>query len=191
MNFKVPTLYKRLLAFVAVIGPIFWLVFTEDGQRRTDTVVLTLWGEDEIKLNLQALDNQVTEEEFMKVFPDIEWQCQDQVSPFGNRLCASKIGVFNGIPAHYVTVFFHDKWVNGVKVGYRKKYHTQLKTQLWQQMGSPIPEGTDQPRVKRGPDSVLHWSTNTGHVILKEELAENEEPSLMWLPFSMLPNSSS
>ena len=56
MNFKIPSFYKRILAFFVVIGPIFWLVFTEDGQRRTDIVLLTLWGEDEIALNLKALD---------------------------------------------------------------------------------------------------------------------------------------
>jgi hypothetical protein len=189
MNFKLPTLYKRLLAFVAVIGPTFWLVFTEDGQRRTDTVILTLWGEDEIKLNLQALDNQVTEADFLKVFTDIDWQCKDEPNPFGNRLCASRIGVFNGIPSQYVTVFFHDQWVNGVKVGYRRNYHEQLKQQLWLQMGNPS-TNEDQAPTERSSDNVLHWSTNNGHVILKDELKENEEASLMWLPFSMLPSSS-
>lgn len=189
MNFKLPSLYKRLLAFFVVIGPIFWLVFTEDGQRRTDTVVLSLWGEDEIKLNLQALDNQVTETEFLKVFPDITWQCQDEVTPFGNRLCATRIGIFNDIPSRYITVFFHDKWVNGVKIGYRRKYHQQLKQQLWQQMGNPV-TNSDNPQTEENNDPVLHWTTNTGHVILKDKLEDNEEASLMWLPFSMLPSNS-
>ncbi|MES9941010.1 MAG: hypothetical protein ABW104_12865 [Candidatus Thiodiazotropha sp. 6PLUC2] len=188
MNLKLPPLYKRLLAFVAVIGPIFWLVFTEDGQRRTDTVVLSLWGEDEIKLNLQALDNQVTESEFMQVFPDITWQCQDEVGPFGNRLCASRIGIFNGIPAQFITVFFHDKWVNGVKIGYRREYHEHLKQQLWQQMGNPVPNSVT-PQTTENRPSVLHWTTDNGHVILKDSLETNEEASLMWLPFSMLPSN--
>jgi hypothetical protein len=189
MNFKLPTLYKRLLAFVAVIGPIFWLVFTEDGQRRTDTVVLTLWGEEEIKLNLQALDNQITEDEFKKIFPDIPWQCKDEASSFGNRLCASRIGVFNGIPSHYITVFFQNNWVNGAKIRYRRKYHNQLKQQLWQQMGNPAPDHAI-PQSQESEDPILHWSTNNGHIILKDKLRKNEEASLMWLPFSMLPSNS-
>jgi hypothetical protein len=188
MNLKLTSLYKRLLAFFIVIGPIFWLVFTEDGQRRTDTVVLTLWGEDEIKLNLQALDNQVTETEFMKVFPDISWQCEDEVTPFGNRLCATHIGIFNDIPSQYITVFFHDSWVNGVKIGYRRKYHEQLKQQLWQQMGDPV-TNSDKSQTEESKATVLHWTTNTGHVILKDKLEDNEEASLVWLPFSMLPSN--
>jgi hypothetical protein len=189
MNLKLPTLYKRLLAFVVVIGPIFWLVFTEDGQRRTDSVVLALWGEDEIALNLQALDNQVTESELMKVFPKLTWQCQDEVSTFGNRLCASRIGIFNDIPAHYITVFFDKQWINGVKIGYRRNYHEQLKQQLWQQMGRPTHDN-DQSQELEVSGIVLHWTTNSGHIILKEELHNNEEAALIWLPFSMLPSNS-
>ncbi|MCU7893078.1 MAG: hypothetical protein KZQ78_16375, partial [Candidatus Thiodiazotropha sp. (ex Ustalcina ferruginea)] len=78
MNLKLPSFYKRILTFFVVIGPIFWLVFTEDGQRRTDSVVLTLWGEDDISLNLKVLDNQITEEELKQVFPDVEWLCDDE-----------------------------------------------------------------------------------------------------------------
>jgi hypothetical protein len=85
MNFKIPPFYKRFLIFFIVIGPIFWLVFTEDGQRRTDIVLLTLWGEDELALNMSALNNQVSEEDLKKVFADITWACKDELSSFGNR----------------------------------------------------------------------------------------------------------
>ena len=189
MNLKLPSFYKRILAFFVVIGPIFWLVFTEDGQRRTDSVVLTLWGEDEIALNLKALDNQVTESEFKQVFPELEWQCKDEISPFGNRLCASRIGIFNDIPAHYITVFFHDQWINGVKIGYRRNYHNQLKQQLWQQFGAPATNG-DQPQAIQEMGSVLRWTSDRGNVILKENLQEQEEAALLWLPFSMMPGQS-
>ncbi|MCU7924007.1 MAG: hypothetical protein KZQ88_15060 [Candidatus Thiodiazotropha sp. (ex Dulcina madagascariensis)] len=186
MNLKLPSFYKRILAFFVVIGPIFWLVFTEDGQRRTDSVMLALWGEDEISLNLKVLDNRITENELKQVFTDVAWSCQDEASSFGNRLCASRIGTFNAIPAHYISVFFHDQWINGVKVGYRRIYHEQLKQQLWQQLGAPTTEN-EQVQAIRGMGSVLHWTTDTGNVILKEALSEKEEPALLWLPFSVMP----
>ncbi|MEL0586438.1 MAG: hypothetical protein AAES65_16340 [Candidatus Thiodiazotropha sp. (ex. Lucinoma kazani)] len=186
MNLKLPSFYKRILAFFVVIGPIFWLVFTEDGQRRTDSVVLTLWGEDDIALNLKVLDNQITEEELKQVFPDVEWLCDDEVSSFGNRLCVSRIGIFNGIPAHYISVFFHDQWINGVKVGYRRNYHEQLKQQLWQQLGAPS-NNSEPVQVVQGMESVLHWITASGNVILKKALTEQEEPALLWLSFSVIP----
>ncbi|MCU7843357.1 MAG: hypothetical protein KZQ93_05910 [Candidatus Thiodiazotropha sp. (ex Monitilora ramsayi)] len=186
MNFKLNPIYKRLLAFIVVIGPIFWLVFTEDGQRRTDSVVLFLWGEDEIHLNLEALDDQFTEAQLKEVFPDIQWQCQDEASSFGNRLCASRIGTFNSMPARYITVFFHDQWVNGLKVVYRRIYHDQLIQQLFQQMGNPITEnmkGSETPQA----DTILRWDTGKGNVILKHVLNEAEEPALLWLPHSVMP----
>ncbi|MES9945758.1 MAG: hypothetical protein B6D77_15135 [gamma proteobacterium symbiont of Ctena orbiculata] len=187
MNFKIPSFYKRILAFFVVIGPIFWLVFTDDGQRRTDIVLLTLWGEDEIALNLKALDNQVSEEDLKQVFPDITWTCEDELSNFGNRLCASRIGIFNDIPAHYVTIFFLDRWINGVKIGYRGQYHEILKQQLWQQLGAPANSNPQIPTIQ-GMESVLHWVTDSGNVILKDSLQEDDEAALLWLSLSIIPN---
>ncbi|MEW8690707.1 MAG: hypothetical protein AB2535_06445 [Candidatus Thiodiazotropha endolucinida] len=188
MNFKIPSFYKRFLVFFIVIGPIFWLVFTEDGQRRTDIVLLTLWGEDEIALNLEALDNQISEEDLKQVFPDIFWTCKDELSGFGNRLCAARIGIYNDIPAHYVTIFFHDSWINGVKIGYRGNYHELLKKQLWQQLGAPANRNPQIP-VIQGMESVIHWVTKSGNVILKESLKEDDEAALFWLSFSIIPPS--
>lgn len=188
MNFKIPTFYKRFLIFFIVIGPIFWLVFTEDGQRRTDIVLLTLWGEDELALNMAALNNQVSEADLKKVFPDITWSCSDELSSFGNRICASRIGIFNDIPAHYVSVFFHDNWINAVKVGYRSNYHGLLIQQLRQQLGAPLGNAPETPVIE-GMDSILHWVTDAGNVILKEKLEARDEAALLWLSFSIVPPS--
>ncbi len=178
---KLNPLYKRLMAFIIVIAPIYWLIFTEDGQRRTDSVVLFLWGEDEIKFNLQALDDRFTEQELHQVFPDIDWKCQDTPTDFGNRLCAAKIGIFNGVPAHFIAVYFRDEWINGARIGYRRIYHDQLIQQLLQQMGQPVRENADTPGGDR--EVILRWDTSRGNVLLKQILKEAEEPALLWLPY--------
>ena len=181
MSLKLNPLYKRLMAFIIVIVPIYWLIFTEDGQRRTDSVVLYLWGEDEIKFNLEALDDRFTENELRQVFPDIAWKCQDTRTDFGNRLCASKIGIYNGIPARFIAVYFSDQWINGVRIGYRRRYHDQLIEQLLLQLGQPVKENTDAP----GGDAevILRWDTSRGNVLLKQILKTEEEPALLWLPY--------
>ena len=184
MNLKLPTLYKRLLAFVIVIAPIYWLIFTEDGQRRTDSVVLFLWGEDEIKFNLEALDDRFTEQELREVFPDIDWKCQDIDTDFGNRLCAAKIGIYNGIPARFIAIYFRDEWVNGVRISYRRIYHDQLIQQLLQQMGQPVTEPVDS--AAGDGETILRWDTGRGNVVLKQVLRETEEPALLWLPYPTL-----
>ena len=180
MNFKLPTLYKRLLAILIVAGPFSWLVFTEDGQRRTDSVLLRLAGEKEISLNLKALDNRFSEDELKKAFPDIDWQCRDQASNFGNRLCASSIGVYNGIPSRLIAVYLQDRRISGLKLVYRPNYHEQLLQQLLQQLGQPQREnklGDGAPQ----PDTILRWQTGEGTVILKQRLAQQDEPALIWL----------
>jgi len=178
---KLNPLYKRLIAFLIVIGPIYWLLFTDDGQRRTDSVVLFLWGEDEIKFNLEALDDRFSEDDLRKVFPDIDWKCQQTVTDFGNRLCAAKIGIYNGIPARFIAVYFRDQWINGVRIGYRPIYHDQLLQQLLQQMGQPVKENGDTPAGDG--DTILRWDTDRGNVLLKQVLSEGEEPALLWLPY--------
>jgi hypothetical protein len=182
MNLKLNPLYKRLMAFIIVIIPIYWLIFTEDGQRRTDSVVLYLWGEDEIKFNLEALDDRFTENELREIFPDIDWKCQNTRTDFGNRLCAAKIGIYNGIPARFIAVYFRDEWINGVRIRYRRRYHEQLIQQLLQQLGQPAKESveTSQPGVT---ETLLRWDTSRGNVVLKQVLKSDEEPSLVWLTY--------
>ena len=188
MNLKLNPVYKRLLAVVVVIAPIFWLVFTEDGQRRTDSVVLFLWGESEIKLNLKALDNQFTEQDLKTVFPDIEWKCQDTKTEFGDRLCASRIGTYNGIPSHAIAIFFMHDRINGVRINYRRIYHDQLVQQLWQQLGSPM-KLAPNPQDKTATDTILRWDTGKGYVIVKQTLGKSEEPALLWLPHGVAPQA--
>ncbi len=176
---KLNPLYKRLMAFLIVIAPIYWLLFTDDGQRRTDSVVLFLWGEDEIKFNLEALDNHFTEADLLKVFPDIDWKCQETATDFGNRLCAAKIGIYNGIPARFIAVYFRDQWISGVRIGYRPIYHDQLLQQLLQQLGKPVKENAGTPDAES--NAILRWDTGRGNVLLKQALSEGEEPALLWL----------
>ena len=53
---KKPKLHKTLLVLVMVFTPAFWLLLTDDGMRVSDTALLWLMGEDEIKLNVREID---------------------------------------------------------------------------------------------------------------------------------------
>ncbi|MCG8061562.1 MAG: hypothetical protein N0E38_17315, partial [Candidatus Thiodiazotropha endolucinida] len=78
--------------------------------------------------------------------------------------------------------------INGVKIGYRGNYHELLKQQLWQQLGAPANNNPQIP-VIQGMESVIHWVTKSGNVILKESLKEDDEAALFWLSFSIIPPS--
>lgn len=180
MNYKLPLLYKKLLILAVVFGPIVWLMFTEDGQRRTDTAVLWLFGEAEIKMELSALDTQFTEDELREVYPDLKWQCQERATPYGDYLCVSRIGVFNGIPSKYITFFFDAGQLSALKLHYRNSNHTQLLSLLHQQLGQADNE-TRTSVTAPDPDEVLQWRTAYGLVVMKRQLKEDEEPSLFWI----------
>lgn len=185
MDYRLPELYKKLLILAVVFCPIVWLMFTEDGQRRTDTVVLWLFGEDEIKMELRALDTRFTEEELRKVYPDLPWQCQERSTPYGDYLCVSRIGVFNGIPSRYITFFFDAGQLSAVKLHYRENNHNQLLSQLHRQLG----QADDEVRASvtaPDPDEILQWHTSYGTVVMKRQLQENEEPSLFWITTNRL-----
>ena len=54
---KKPNIHKTLLVLVMVFTPAFWLLLTDDGRRVSDTALLWLMGEDEIKLNVREMDS--------------------------------------------------------------------------------------------------------------------------------------
>ncbi len=173
-------MYKRLLLVAIVVGPIFWLVFTEDGQRRSDAVLLWLLGKDEMRINLKALSPALKKSDIEKVYANINWQCTTRHSAFGDSLCAANIGLYNDIPAKYITLFFADDRLNGLKLEYLSHYHDQILKQLYLQLGKPEQNPADKPG---GP--VYRWLTEYGMVIAKKKLQEGDEPALLWLPMSM------
>ncbi|RDH88019.1 MAG: hypothetical protein DIZ78_02350 [endosymbiont of Escarpia spicata] len=178
-------LYKKLILLGIVIGPIFWLVFTDDGQRRSDSVFLWLKGENSIEFNLKELDAALTETELKTVYPDITWQCETRETSFGDRLCLTLIGTFNGIPAKYLTLFFADQRISALKLIYHPGYHKQLQGQLLQQLG----DAEDESRAAvtaPAPESIVRWRTNHGEVVVKRKLTEDEEAALFWLSPSRL-----
>ncbi len=165
------SLYRRLLLLVVVLAPVFWLVFTKDGQRVSDAALLWMLGKDDIRVNPKALSPALTRDELMKLYADIDWRCQQRHSTFGNSLCAAPIGLYNDIPAKYITLFFRADHLGAVKVEYLARYHEQILKQLRRQLGPP-----------QGDDTVYRWPTAGGMIIAKRHLADGDEPALLWIP---------
>lgn len=168
--------HKRLFLVIIVVAPMYWLLFTEDGKRRSDTLILWLAGGDPIDINFKVLDNQYSVADWQKVFSDIDWSCKDEQTFFGDQYCYSEISSYNGIPAKYLTVFFKDSHVNAVKLVYRNQYHQQLGKDLYQQLGTPLHQQHESEE-----NDMLQWHTDHGTVMLKTELKPNEQASLIWL----------
>jgi len=179
MTMKVNPWFKTLMVMAMVIGPMYWLMFTTDGQRRTDSVMLQLFGAEGMELDLNKLDARLSEEELRKVYPELDWQCADAAQGGGayggDRVCVAAIGSWNGMPAYRVAFHFLNGHVRAMQLDYRAAYQQSLLEQLHQQLGRPLGGGAG------ADDGVLQWSTGSGVVVIKEQLQPSDQPALIWL----------
>lgn len=177
---KKPSIHKTLLILLLVFIPPYWLIFTDDGMRMSDTALLWLMDEDEIKFNVGELDSSFTRQDIQKVFSENEWVCGDKETPFGNNICAAKIGTFNGYPSRLLTIYFRDDNISAFKLIYRVQYHKQFIGYFIEQLGQPT---NVEAAISDGPNAanVLEWDLNGGVLLMTKELGEADEPSLLWL----------
>ena len=170
-RFKIPRLYKTILALTVVIGPFSWLMFTEDGQRRADLMILAFKDSPFIEMRLDTLASSATESQVREFLPDVVWQCQNNRTPFGERNCVTPIGAFNDTPAHYVVMYFENDALQAMKIVYRGRYHDYLLSLTETMLGEPAAQS-----------GVLEWKTDRGVVVMQERVSRNEaEPSLFWM----------
>ena len=171
---KLNPLYKKLVLLAIVFGPIFWFVFTEDGQRRTDMILISLLkGTEDMNIAFGKLQGTALETDIRGNFPEVPFQCEDHASEFGDRVCASSIASFNGTPARYAAVFFHGGRLSAVKMTYQPHYHDYVNRILRIELGQPIKESNG---------SVWRWNTDHGTVLISvDQPGEREEPTVIWL----------
>ena len=173
-------LHKSILILLLVLTPPYFLMFTDEGARISDNVILWLFGKERADLNLKELDPGYTREEMLTVFPDLEWDCREQPVGFGDNLCAAEIGAFNDYPSQSLTLYFRGNRISAVKVLYRDDYHEQVVGHLIQQFGQPL-NVEDAMNASPDPELVLEWDTGRGLVLVKKDLQGTDEPSLVWL----------
>jgi len=180
MNLRLHPLYKKLLMLAIVIGPIFWLVFTDDGQRRTDRAMLYVFGDGgELNLAIENLSSGMTEPEFRELFPELKLSCDDGLNPFGDRLCTAEVDDFSGIPARAFTLFLSGEALRAAKLNYRRAYHETLARELTRRVGSPVPQSLSTPEPVEGP---LSWVVDDGLLLMPPEAPESDrDAALMWL----------
>jgi len=180
MNLRLNPLYKKLLLLSLVLGPMIWLVLTEDGQRRSDLVLLYLFGKEELNLAIENLDGNMTEKDFRALFPELPLKCDEGANPFGNRLCTAEIGAFSAIPARAFTLFLQDDLLRAAKVNYRRAYHKTLEDQLSSRLG--MRGGHDGS----GTDAVS-WQVRDGLLLMPPAKPDDDsEAALLWLSSAAL-----
>lgn len=169
-------LYLRLLLVIAVIAPMYWLIFTEDGQRRADSVMLALFADgSELNLSLAALQSNARIEDFKENFPDLNWQCETNAeAPKGLR-CRADVTTFNQIPAWSAQLdFVRDRLLN-FSLRYRSAYQQQMRDALESNFGTAKPS-------TGGSEELLVWRTEHGRILVPaKDVKEKEVPALVWV----------
>lgn len=177
---KKTNLHKTLLILLLVFIPPFWLLFTDEGSRVSDTALLWLLGEDEIRINLPKLDSNFSTDDIRTVYPDNEWQCGSQATDFGDALCMAPIGTFNGFPSRLATFYFRDGRLSALKLIYREAYHDQIIGHVISDFGQPT--NVEQALAETpNADPLLEWQLDGGVLLLKKRLDPQDEPALIWL----------
>ncbi len=179
MNTALPRSYKTLMALVLVGGPLVWLLLTTDGQRRTDLVLLPLFGRPVVDFSFTDMNSGLREEDIRARLPDVELQCFDAPTPFGDRVCNARIGAFGRLPAEALSFFFSALDLRAAKLAYRQDVHEELVASVVRQLG----EGdTNQPKDQSGESQVVTWPVADGILLVNAgDLAPREEAALLWL----------
>lgn len=176
---KKPNIHKTILILIMVFLPPFFLIFTDEGTRLSDTALLWLLGKAEVRVNIEELDDRFTREDVITLYSDVEWHCGEQRTPLGDELCSGAIGTFNGYPAQVLNLYFRGGHLSGMKLIYRDQYHGRMQGYLIGQLGQP---DNVEEAVREGPDAaeVIEWRLPGGMLVMKKELDRDDEPSLVW-----------
>jgi hypothetical protein len=177
---KKPNIHKTILILIMVFLPPFFLIFTDEGARLSDTALLWLLGKAEVRVNVAELDDGFTRDDIKNVYSEVEWHCGEQRTAFGDKLCTGEIGTFNSYPAQVLNLYFRGEHLSGMKLIYRDQYHAQIQGYLIGQLGQP---DNVEEAVREGPDAaeVIEWGLRGGVLVMKKELDKGDEPSLLWL----------
>jgi hypothetical protein len=168
-----------LMSLALLGGPLLWLLFTQEGQRRTDLFLLPLFGRPAVTLSLAELNSRLGEADIRAKLPDVELACTDEATPYGDRTCTAQIGAFAWLPAEGLTFFFAGGELRVVKLSYRRDVHAEVAAYLTQRFG----EGdTSRSGADGAPTLVTNWQLLDGLVLLRAgDLGPREEPALLWL----------
>jgi len=194
-DFRIPRLYKTLVALAVVLGPIYWLMLTEDGQRRTDLVLMAILGRPPFDAALESFTDRLTEARLREGFPALELQCADGPNPFGDRVCAAPIGSFNQYPARAVTLYFRGGQLSAVKVIYQPSYHGRIRGWAERRAGQApqLPAQAEPGSYPTPPvgGGVAGFPVADGILVLKDGVLDKaDEPALLWLSRAALKSTA-
>lgn len=172
------SLFKRFYLIVIIAAPLVWLIMTDEGRRYTDLGILYVKGGNGMDIHLEALNSGINEERLKKQLPDTPFECGEQATPFGDRICQVQLASFNGLPSRFAIAYFADNRLQAFKIGYQRPYHSDLLKHLFAKLGTP---GAEDHLTSPNAPGLYRWKVEDGELIaLDENSLEGNEPSILW-----------
>lgn len=179
-DFRLPRAYKTLLAIAVAVGPIAWLLFSADGQRRTDLALMFLLGRPAFDAALDRFSPRLDEPRLRARFPGLSLDCAPDPSPFGDRRCTAVLGSFNQYPAQAVTFYFRGDALAALDVRYQPAYHAAIRA--WVERRPGRMRSGDRPLEPRVAQGVASWPVAEGLLVMRDgPLGAGDAPALWWL----------
>lgn len=185
MKLRLHPLYKNLLLLAIVLGPLYWLLLTEDGQLRADVALLSLLGKPELNLTLEGLHAGLTESQLREIAGDLSLRCLAVATPFGDRACTTEIAIFNSVPARTFTLYLQGDQARAVRVDYRPHAQGALEAQFRHRLGLAGQRDPAHPEAQT-------WPARDGLVLMPADRpGEEAQAALFWLSAIALRDSRS
>jgi hypothetical protein len=172
MRFRLNKTYKLLLSLALVIGPFYWLMFTDDGRRRSDLFILHVLGNPSFNVGYDRLTGAVTKADIAEQFPKVEFQCAERTNALGDEVCGAEIASFNGLPARRALVHYGGGRLTALRLDYRHRYHDLLLESLHDGLGEP---------TREAGGSALRWQVDGGSVVVPAVAEQDADAALLWL----------
>ncbi len=169
-RFQIPRFYKTILALSVVIGPFAWLMFTEDGKRRTDLMILGFKDLPMVEMRLDTLAEVFGEAQIREFLPDVHWQCAGSGNEFSDQRCSTQIAAFNDTPATRLVMLYAGDKLAEMEVVYRASYHQHMTTTLDGMLG--------KAQQKQG---ISEWPTDHGLILMQNQKPTQDTSSMLWL----------
>lgn len=185
-DFRIPGAYNTLLALALTLGPIGWLLLDPDGQRRTDLALMALLGRPPFDAALDSFAPTLDEQRLRQAFPALDLQCVVHETPFGDRVCTSAIGSFNGFPARAVALYFRGESLSAAKVVFPPAYKGPIRD--WVERRPGRRHDGNGPAVARVEAEAESWPVARGVLVMQSgETGSASESALFWVVGTSLP----
>ncbi len=131
-----------------------------------------------MELDLSTLSGKFKEAELLSKYPKMDWDCYDEKTYMGDRVCTAPIRSWNGILAKYTAFFFSKRGsLNMVKHSFREREHSKVIGALNQKYGKPkeIPGKKD---IYGKP--IIIWASGKGISTASENVKGDGEATMTW-----------